>query len=575
MSVATTYTGRLNSRNDRDRLLRVSAARLVLLLLVTAAVVVFAMPPSIPRWYFLHQDVFLLSISIIGLAGLSLLPGSDRAPTLTPAAILIAIGAAALIAYAGAWLILEHYPLSRDEALADLATDYLVHGRLGQRIPPALAPIAEPMVPLGAEGWLNAGWWVSSYLPGNALLRAAAAWAGDRWLAGPVLLAMGVLALWASARRLWPQKPEAATVAVVLALTSSQLLLMAMSAYAMTAQFALNAIWLWCFLRGGRAGHGMAMLIGFAAVGLHQLHFHLIFASGFVIWLYRTDQQRTAAAYCVALTCSLLAWKIGYARLLVDELGRATSPVVLSMSLQTWLVAIAPRVLEWQPINSLARFAAWQNVLLLPLAALGARQAKDGSGRLTIFWAMRFSCVFGLVTMVYQAHGYGYRYLHHLLPCFYMLAAEGWIRWNERHPEAPLRAPILAGSAAIAIGGTIPACVWMSHAFVHPYATVYRVAKAAPADVVLVDARGAAFVQDIVRTDDRLSRPLLLDLAETDGDQLVRLCRHQRVMILDQHQTRALGVLPPLGREEPAFAFASRRALLATLHCGSPVPLPS
>ncbi len=560
--------------NARTGMLRASAVRLALLLLVAMGVIGLAMPPSIPRWYLFHQDVFLLTIGIVGLAGLSLIPAGGREPVLPDYAVFAAIAAAAVIAYVGAGLLLEHYPLSRDEELADLATNYFGHGRLGQAIPAALAPIARPMMPLWADGWMDRGWWVSPYLPVNSALRAAAAWLGDRWLAGPILLATGAGALWASARRLWPDMPQAATVAVVLALTSSQVLVMAMSAYAMTAQFALSALWLWQFVRGGRLGHGTAMLIGFAAVGLHELQFHLIFASGFVLWLYRTGQWRVAMAYGAALACSLLAWKIGYGHLLSGVMGIPTEPVVLAQSLPGWTVSIVRRLREWQPINSLVRFVAWQNVLLLPLAAFGARPRRDGRGRPTIFWAMRFSCAFGLVTMVYQAHGYGYRYLHHLLPCFCLLAAEGWVRWNDQHPEAPLRASILGGSVAIAIGLTMPLCFWMSHAFVRPYAAVYRLAKSAPADIVLVDARNAAFVQDIVRIDDRLSRPLLLDLAEVDGDQLVTMCRHQRVMVLDASQTRALGVLPPLGREEPAFAFTSRRALLAKLHCGRPVPLP-
>ncbi len=264
--------------NARRGMLRASALRLALLLLVAMGVIGLAMPPSIPRWYLFHQDIFLLTIGIVGLGGMSLIPAGSGEPLLPDYAIFAVIAAAALIAYVGAGLVLEHYPLSRDEELADMATSYFSHGRLGQAVPAVLAPIARPMMPLWADGWLDRGWWVSPYLPVNSALRAVAAWLGDRWLAGPILLATGAGALWASARRLWPDMPQAATVAVVLALTSSQVLVMAMSAYAMTAQFALSALWLWQFVRGGRLGHGTAMLIGFAAVGLHELQFHLIFA---------------------------------------------------------------------------------------------------------------------------------------------------------------------------------------------------------------------------------------------------------------------------------------------------------
>ncbi len=233
--------------------------------------------------------------------------------------------------------------------------------------------------------------------------------------------------------------------------------------------------------------------------------------------------------------------------------------VVLAQSLPSWTGvdrdADARVAADQQPRS----VRCLQNVLLLPLAAFGSRRAAGRSGTTDLFWAMRFSCAFGLVTMVYQAHGYGYRYLHHLLPCFCLLAAEGWVRWNDQHPEAPLRTSILGGSVAIAIGLTMPLCFWMSHAFVHPYAAAYRLAKSAPADIVLVDARNAAFVQDIVRIDDRLSRPLLLDLAEVDGDQLVTICRHQRVMVLDASQTAPWRCFRPSGernRRSPLQAGA-------------------
>lgn len=566
--------GVATDHDDPHALFLLAARRLAQLALLTAAVLGLAMPPSIPRYYFFHQDLFLLGVQLFALlwfARLAVIPSATALPGLSPWRIAALIGTAAVIAYAGSYFVLERFPLSRDEQLSDFAASYLQAGQLARPTPPGLMPLAEPLMPLWADSLQANGWWLSNYLPVNSALRALAGLAGDRWLAGPVLMAIGAASTVGIARRLWPDRPQGATVALVLLLTSAQVLVMAMSAYAMTAHLALNAAWLWCFVRGGR-WHAGAMAIGVAATGLHQVHFHLIFVSGFILWLLRERRWGLAIGYLSTLIAAVVFWKTGYLRLVHQELGVGASGPGAPAVLGGWTVALLGRLSEFQPLNSLSRFAAWQNALLLPLAWVGARRCKDTDGRPTMIWAMRLSCGLGLLTMIYQGEGFGYRYLHGLLPCFCLLAAWGWIGWTER--GAPkLGAPVLWASVAVALGVTTPAAAWTSHRLLHPYAAAYRLAKAAPADVVLVDARGVAFAQDLVRVDDDLSRPLLLDLAVTTGDAIVDLCRHRRVMILDERQLRPLGLLPPMGIEEPDFAFASRRALLRQLHCGTPVPM--
>src|SRR3546814_13123134 len=65
-------------------------------------------------------------------------------------------------------------------------------------------------------------------------------------------------------------------VTLLLAFSSTQLLVMSMTAYAMTAHFALNMVWLALFLRNDWKGHFGAAVVAFLAIGLHQLQFHQI-----------------------------------------------------------------------------------------------------------------------------------------------------------------------------------------------------------------------------------------------------------------------------------------------------------
>src|SRR3546814_3296202 len=82
---------------------------------------------------------------------------------------------------------------------------------------------------------------------------------------------------------------------------------------------------------------------------------------------------------------------------------------------------------------------AWNNVLLLPLAALGVLQlrwramfARDAS----ILLPLTITCILGLLLLVYQGHGWGYRYLHGLIGAFCLLGGFGWMRLSR--PEKPL-----------------------------------------------------------------------------------------------------------------------------------------
>lgn len=556
-----------------QRWLRWSAIALVTVGLFAAAMLHVRGISGIPAYYFYAQDAVLLLVSaaaLLLLSGRPLVP--HRAITLPGATVAALIGLAALFAYAGTWVVMLRYPMSRDESLAQFAAEYLQRGQLGRPIPAGLQDVSRALMPVWSDRWMRSGHWVSNYLPINSALRALAGMIGDTWLAGPLLLATGLAALWSSARRIWPETTEPAAVTLILALSSTQLLITAMTPYAMTAQFGLHALWLACFLRGGRWGYGLAIAIGVLASGLHQFHFHLMFVSGFIVWAWLAKRRAVALCYVAACVGYHLIWHYGFMHLMTGALGPASSHAPAANS---WIIQHLQRLRELEPLSSLARFAAWQNVLLLPLAVLGVVRIRlKGDGPPPIALALQLSCLFGLATMVYQGFGYGYRYLHALLPCFLLLAAGGWVRLTHDQGDRMPR-HMLGIATGVALFVTLPFAIWQSHALLRPYAHAFRMARAAPADVVLVDSRGGGFLQDIIRIDGAISRPLLMDLAYVPVPTLRRLCAERRVMLFDGHQAAAVGIMGSGMGDTPDYRAqaAAQRRVLTDLHCDTPVPV--
>lgn len=571
--MAVSIPGRSDADPVATLLLRSGIAALLL-----CGLAAFTIPRSVPgtliEYYFFHQDLWLLGAGGLMLCVLSRFDVGDRPLALGPWHLVGATLLIAALAYAGSFVVMEHYALSRDEAIAEFAAETFQRGELARAVPQGLNSLAEAMMPW-TGGWAANGIWMPGYLPGNSLLRAGAGLLGDRFLGGPILLVIGCAALWTSARKIWPDRRDAATVAVVLALTSTQVVATAMTPFAMTAHFALNALWLVFYLRRDLMGHVVAIAIGLLASGLHQIQFHILFVSGFIVWDLASGRRRTALLYAGACFGYLVFWDQIYSRYLL-ALAFGPLPFVAGPEIPFYLQIrrAADRIGDLQPISNLARFAAWQNILLLPLAFVGARGLQDDEGKPTIAVAFAVSCMIGLLLMLYQGLGYGYRYLHGVIPCFCLLAAGGWVRLSTQRGRS-MPAVLLWAACGFAILFTAPLALTLSHRFLHPYATAYRLLRGADADVVLIDGRGGAFIEDLARLDGPIARPILLDMSYVSLVDLHRLCTTGSVMVFDQVQARPLGIM--FGGDAGKYErhLTTSRALMRRWHCGRPVPLPA
>lgn len=528
----------------------------------------------LPEYLFLRQDMPVLAGLAIGL--LALIPLDKRTsvgPPATPsrwsiaATILVAI----VVARLGREWVFHGYSPSRDEVMAEMAGAYFAAGRIGWPVPAEWLPHARAMMPEFYSPYGAGQTWTSIYLPVHAAIRAVFVKAGDGDLASPVMLGVGLVALWDVARRLFPRRPDARAVVMILALTSVQLLATGMTPYAMTSHFALNMVWLALVLRGGKLAGTAAAIVLILAVGLHQWHFPILFAGPFLLWLFWSRRWRMALVQVGALSVGVLIWAKLWPMLLAHLLGPPVGGAARGApEVDDKVASLFGRLNKWQPLLNIGRLMAWNNVLMLPLGALSlARLPRSIAGWVrepTILFPLWGTVAIGFATALYQGYGWGFRYMHGSLGALFLLAGYGWTILS---PEGrrPLRLIWAAGVISLV------AAAWQlvtTEQHVRPYARTLAAMRASRADAVLVDLRGGYFMTDLVRFQEgRQTRPVIMALGMMDDEEVRALCTRHSVAIMDHGQFWALGVHPVnVGESDRLDAL---RAELDHLGCGGPV----
>jgi hypothetical protein len=287
------------SRATSDGTVEKGPQRLKRLLWATALVILavllieqFELAAQHPMTRFLMQTQDVPVLVLVSLALLALafwrLPQAwgqllEGAASARPVHLVGVLAIVAGIVVLGTKFCALGYAFSRDEAMVEFDAAILATGRLIATVPPEWRPFVPALQPefrLAIPGDVA---WVSSYLPGNAALRAVLGLVFNSAFTNAILMLVAVLAVFAIAKRLWPDRPDAWAISVLLLATSSQALFMAMTPYAMSAHLALNLLWLWLFLRDDKAGHLAAVGVGFVATGLHQIIFHPLFVAPFLL----------------------------------------------------------------------------------------------------------------------------------------------------------------------------------------------------------------------------------------------------------------------------------------------------
>jgi hypothetical protein len=386
----------------------------------------------------------------------------------------------------------------------------------------------------------------------NALLRAGGAMLHIQPLVNPLLAALALIMTWAVGRQIWPQQPRRAAAAALLLATSSQFLVMSMTAYAMTAHLAFDMLWLWLFLKDRRGTDALAILVGAAACGLHQVVFHPFFAGPFILELLIARRWARATIFIGAYAIIGIFW-ISYWVLVYrlvgaqPETATAAGGSYFANQLATFLSRASAENFGLMAMN-LARFVTWQNIVVLPLMCAGGLIAFRKGGPLrAMAVGLIFVPAFLTVVLPTQVHGWGYRYLHGMLGTGCLLAVLGWTELTKAlsglERERANRGLVWASLVSLVI--LFPLHAWQARNFSHPLARSYSAIVNRPEDFVLVDNVTVGFDQgSLTRNDPFLrNRPKVLLLAVLDEGQLDALCKKGKVWVFDGHNPAFNGIL--------------------------------
>ena len=521
------------------------------------------------QYFFFTQDLPVLALT---LSAVALFRNANSATAIVSVPgrniLFLLIAFVVLLGWAGHYAVFSGYALSRDEDLARMTVAHLREGLLGMPIPVEWRPYHAAIVPeylsaVGADRY-----WIAQYLPGSAGFETLVSFIGDPALANPLLLGQGLLALRHNSGKLFPGRLDAQWIVMLMALTSSQLLVASMTSYAMTAHFAVNMIWLALFLRNDRKGHFGAIVVGAIALGLHKVVLHVLFAGPVLATLIWQKRWKTAAAYAGAYILFLLFWMKLYPLILMG---------VLDLDMFSTVMSPLPfeRLGTFNPLVYISRFAAWNNILMLPLSVAGlfliVRKlwGEASHSDYLIMFGLAVGCGIGLCLTPLQGLGWGYRYLQGFIGSFCLLAGFGWAHLSRKGHISMRFVRLITGVTIIVMAVQMT----MAYRFSQPYVRAYHAARALPADVVLVDAQTAVYGADIVRlTEGRIVRPVLLDMGMLDIGQIRTLCRTRKIALFDKRSFKQAGVLTSLPAQDGGRISRLRRELIR-LKCGAQIPV--
>ena len=467
-------------------------------------------------------------------------------------ALLVFAGAVAALLVWGAYAVFGDYPLSRDEHMVVFDMAVYDQRRLAMPLPPFWRPYAGALVP---DFLLNEKMpigLVSGYLPMNALLRLAFSKLADPVWFNPLLAMLGAAALLDIARREFGPQDRACWVVLLVYMLSAQMLVNAMTSFSVTPHMALNLVWLAAFLRDRKGSHATAILIGFVAVGLHQLVFHPVFVAPFLLWRLRQGRWGLVAVYVVSYAAICFWW--AYYPLL-PPVQAATSAGLGETHRNFLTERLLPLLLHRTPgttglmVLNLMRFLAWQNLALLPLlvAAVPVAMRERGlAGALLLGIGVWLAIVTFL--MPYQGLGWGFRYLSPYLGSFALLAGYGYRELARR--LGPKIDGVVVFSSAVTAAATIPILLVTTQAFARPYLSLEQLVARQHTPFVVIDTEvsnpsdesWAVHPLDQVRNSPDLSnRPLRFSGNRLNAELITGLCQMGPVTAITRRDMHKVG----------------------------------
>lgn len=458
-----------------------------------------------------------------------------------PSIVLIAL-VVLMVTWVGTFAVFRNYALSMDEFGADFQARLFAAGQYQVTVPEEWQPYVKSLTPTFIRYNPETHGWVSSYLPGNAAWRSLFVWIGVPSLANPLLAALTVLFLAATARNIWPGDHTKARLCALLISSSAAFIITSMTAYAWPAHLCLNVLWLYFYTRNDRIGYGLTPWVGIAAMSLHQPIAHALFATPFLLRLL-WRRQWLWSLYFLGVYCLGILGCAYWLELIA--LPGAVSQGLWAFYFD-WLYAL---VMESAYVIVLV---AWQSPILTFLFLLSWNvQNKD---RGDFFNDLRWSC---LITFFFywfspnQGHGWGGRYFYPVWGNVVLLSVLGWDRLKEVMSEGMARTLLLAG-LMFAWLVQIPLRGWQVQQFVEPYARANAFLKSLPADAIILDTEGVWYACDLIRNGPRLDAShMRLERLHLTEEQIQELKKRHTVAEVSREKLIQFGLLPCAIRRKP------------------------
>lgn len=551
-------------KHDTDR----RAPRALLRSAAYLAIMVVALIPmpvmNMARVYYVGHDAYvgaalagLFIVVGLGWKRLPPLPWPERAPS--GRAVLLFAPLFALALWLGAGPVVSRYWLTRDELMVDFDRYLFEHGHLALALPEQWLGYGKALVPNFLLDTPGNTVMVSGYMPVNAAMRAAFAQVADPVLLGALLAALGLICLWWIARRLFADCPGAQWLVLAGYVLSAQVDVTAMTPFAMTAHLAFNLLWLVLFLYNRWWSHAPAMAIGVAAIGLHQVAFHPLFAGPFILLLLRDRRWALFAIYAAAYAGALgfwLSWPglaLAHEGIAVARGSSAGAEGYFTSKILPLLTKREPQTVSLTFYNWL-RFVNWNAAFMLPfmLIASPAVWRREGYA-LPLAGGLVLTALFVTFMIPFQGHGWGYRYLHGVIGSCLLLTGYGY-REVRRHDA--LRAKASAAMLTLASLPLVGYLFFASNQFLAPYVRLTALVDAQTSRFVLLDTERPAHAMDQVRNlPDLSNRPLVFSSIHMSSDQVDELCRRGSVTLITRADYRRIDFFPAaMGPDNVAFA---------------------
>lgn len=494
---------------------------------------------SITALFFYIQDEFVGILLIVALPAAVLMKPRLRLPDRLPSSLQIGLFAAVLagVLWLGTYAIMLNYPLTRDEHMVVFDMAIFRSGRLAQPLDPAWSGYVKALVPTFLLDVPDNQLLVSAYLPMNAAIRAGFSLLADPALMNPVFTALGLVLIYRLAHRLFPDSTGAVWTVLLGYLLSAQILVNAMTDYAMTGHLLLNLLWMTLFLDGRKLAYVGAIAVAFVAIGYHQVIFHPLFAAPFILGLALDRRWRAFLAFCVAYAAAGLFW-MSYPYLVPSLGGIPAASGSVAGAGNFIQDRIAPLILHRDPFTlqktlfNLLRTFTWAPLFIGPLLILAlpaVRSRKGIAPQLASGVALTFVAM--IIVLPNQGHGWGYRYLHPVMANLLLLAGYGYRCAGTQQKEAIDRMVVVLGASTLAL--SMPFLLWSTYAFVQPYARLTDLISRQTADFVIVDTSPPSAAIDQARNVATLAnRPLVFSSRSLTASQVAQLCRRGTVALV-------------------------------------------